>query len=203
MLCQGQGDSITVVRTTTNLKIARFAIKETTVKPDAEVTSTAQRLRFSMRNLPLLEDGATMDLLGLSPMLWAHSKVYSSGGENALHSHDIEDHVFLVLQGEAEFHFEDGSSARVRAYEGVTVPRGTRYRFKADEAHGNLVMFRVGAALVKDSSDLHPKFGIPNEAMQSRSDTQGRHAAGDAKRNGVAARPTIFKAGAYFAADND
>src|SRR5690606_21718114 len=95
------------------------------------------------------------------------------------------------------------SSARVRAYEGVTVPRGTRYRFKADEAHGNLVMFRVGAALVKDSSDLHPKFGIPNEAMQSRSDTQGRHAAGDARRNGVAARPTIFKAGAYFAADND
>ena len=40
-------------------------------------------------------------------MLWAHSKVYSKGGENALHSHDIEDHVFLVLQGEASFFFGD------------------------------------------------------------------------------------------------
>ncbi|MBO9353244.1 cupin domain-containing protein [Bordetella petrii] len=169
----------------------------------AEVPSTAARLRFSMRNLPLLEGGATMELLGLSPMLWAHSKVYSSGGENALHSHDIEDHVFLVLQGEAEFHFEDASMATVRAFEGVTVPRGIRYRFKANEAHGNLVMFRVGAAAVKDSTDLHPKFGIPNEAMQSRTDPQGRHAAGDAKKNGAAAQPTVFKPGAYFAPDSD
>jgi len=169
----------------------------------AEVPSAAARLRFSMRNLPLLDGGATMDLLGLSPMLWAHSKVYSSGGENALHSHDIEDHVFLVLQGEAIFHFGDESTTSVRAFEGVTVPRGTRYRFKANEAHGNLVMFRVGAAAVKDSTDLHPKFAIPNEALQSRSDSQGRHAAGDDKKNGTAAQPTVFKAGAFFAPDTD
>ncbi|MBV7486567.1 cupin domain-containing protein [Bordetella sp. BOR01] len=169
----------------------------------AEVPSAAARLRFSMRNLPLLEGGATMDLLGLSPMLWAHSKVYSSGGENALHSHEIEDHVFLVLQGVAIFHFEDESTTTVRAFEGVTLPRGTRYRFRADEAQGNLVMFRVGAAAVKDSTDLHPKFGIPNEAMQSRSDPQGRHAAGDASKNGVAAQPTVFKTGAFFAPDSD
>ncbi|MCD0501767.1 cupin domain-containing protein [Bordetella petrii] len=168
-----------------------------------EIPSAAARLRFSMRNLPLLEGGATMELLGLAPMLWAHSKVYSSGGENALHSHEIEDHVFLVLQGEAIFHFEDESSATVRAFEGVMVPRGTRYRFKANEEHGNLVMFRVGAAQVQDSNDLHPKFGIPNEAMQSRSDSQGRYAAGDAKKNGVAAQPTVFKAGAFFAPDAD
>lgn len=161
----------------------------------------AQQLSFSMRNLPLLEDGATMELLGLSPMLWAHSKVYSSGGENALHSHDIEDHVFLVLQGQANFHFDDQSSTVVRAFDGVIIPRGTHYRFKADEEYGNLVMFRVGAALVKDSSDLHPKFRIPQEAMQSRSDALGHYAAGDAKKNGVAARPTVFKSGAFFAPD--
>lgn len=166
-----------------------------------EPASTAERLTFSMRNLPLLEGGATMELLGLSPMLWAHSKVYSSGGENALHSHDIEDHVFLILQGEGTFYFGDGSSRIVKAYEGVTVPRGTLYRFHANESSGNLVMFRVGAAAVKDSSDLHPKFHIPNEAMKSRSDRSGQHAAGDDKKNGVAAQPTIFKAGAFFAPD--
>lgn len=168
---------------------------------DVPATTTAEKLCFSMRNLPLLEGGATMELLGLAPMLWAHSKVYSTGGENALHSHEIEDHVFLILQGEATFHFGDGSTADVRAFQGVTVPRGTRYRFHANESGGNLVMFRVGAAVVKDSSDLHPKFHIPNEALQSRSDPSGRPAPGDAKANGAAAQPTVFKAGAFFAAD--
>lgn len=165
------------------------------------MTTTAERLRFSMRNLPLLDGGATMNLLGLAPMLWAHSKVYSTGGENALHSHETEDHVFLILQGEATFHFGDGSTSDVRAFEGVTVPRGTQYRFHARESGGNLVMFRVGAAVVKDSSDLHPKFAIPREALQSRSDAQGRHAAGDAQKNGAAAQPTVFRPGAFFAAD--
>lgn len=170
--------------------------------PSEEPRQTeAQKLAFSMRNLPLLEGGATMDLLGLSPMLWAHSKVYSTGGENALHSHEIEDHVFLILQGEATFHFGDASTKDVRAFEGVIVPRGTRYRFHANESGGNLVMFRVGAAVVKDSSDLHPKFAIPIEALKSRADSQGVYAAGDAKKNGVASEPTIFKAGALFAPD--
>lgn len=168
---------------------------------NTSTATTAAELRFSLRNLPLLEGGATMELVGLTPMLWAHSKVYSSGGENALHSHDIEDHMFLVLQGEAIFYFADESTTTVRSYEGVTLPRGTKYRFKANEAHGNLVMLRVGAANVKDSSDLHPKFAIPNEALSSRSDSQGKAAPGDAAKNGTAAQPTIYKPGAFFAPD--
>ncbi|MET0541078.1 MAG: cupin domain-containing protein [Variovorax sp.] len=166
-----------------------------------ENTSIAATQVFSMRNLPLLEGGATMELLGLAPALWAHSKVYSTGGENALHSHDIEDHVFLVLQGEASFYFGDGSTSSVRAFEGVMVPRGTRYRFHANESGGNLVMFRVGGGPVKDSSDLDPRFSMPREALQSRKDPSGQYAAGDAKVNGVAAQPTVFKAGAFFAPD--
>ncbi|MCD9029728.1 cupin domain-containing protein [Luteimonas sp. BDR2-5] len=163
--------------------------------------SHAERLVFSMRKLPLLDAGATMELLGLSPLLWAHSKVYSAGGENALHSHDIEDHVFLILQGRATFCFGDGSKAEAGPFEGVMVPRGTLYRFNAHEEEGNLVMFRVGAAVVEDSSDLDPKFAIPREALKSRSDGTGRHAAGDSRKNGVAAQPTVFKAGAFFAPD--
>jgi mannose-6-phosphate isomerase-like protein (cupin superfamily) len=161
--------------------------------------SAADRLRFSLRNLPLLEGGATMELVGLAPMLWVHSKVYSAGGENALHSHEIEDHAFLVLQGRAVFHFGDGSTTDVRSFEGVIVPRGVRYRFNADEAEGNLVMFRVGAAQVQDSSDLDPRFAIPREALKSRADSQGNYAAGDAKKNGTAAQQTVFKTGSYFA----
>jgi mannose-6-phosphate isomerase-like protein (cupin superfamily) len=167
----------------------------------ADVPSTAAQLKFSMRNLPLLEGGATMELVGLAPMMWAHSKVYSAGGENALHSHDIEDHVFLILQGRATFDFGDGSSADARAFEGVMVPRGVKYRFQAHEAEGNLVMFRVGSAAIKDSSDLDPKFAIPREALKSRADPQGNYAAGDAGKNGTAAQATVFKAGAFFAPD--
>jgi mannose-6-phosphate isomerase-like protein (cupin superfamily) len=171
------------------------------VAQTATASTTADKLRFSMRNTPLLEGGATMELIGLAPMLWAHNKVYSTGGENALHSHDIEDHVFLVLQGEATFYFGDGSTTQVRQYEGVTIPRNTLYRFHANEAGGNLVLFRVGAAAIKDSSDLDPKFHIPREALNSRSDSSGQYAAGDAKKNGVASQPTVFKPGAFFAKD--
>jgi mannose-6-phosphate isomerase-like protein (cupin superfamily) len=171
------------------------------VTAPADTPSQASDLVFSMRNLPLLEGGATMELLGLAPALWAHSKVYSTGGENALHSHDIEDHVFLILQGEASFYFGDGTTASVRAFDGVMIPRGTKYRFHANEAGGNLVMFRVGGGPVKDSSDLDPRFSIPREALSSRSNKDGQYAAGDAKANGTAAQPTVFKAGAFFAPD--
>ncbi len=63
------------------------------------------------------------------------------------------------------------------------------------------MLFRVGAAVVADASDLHPKFNIPREALASRSDAQGRSAPGDAAINGAAAQPTVFKAGAFFAPD--
>lgn len=164
-------------------------------------TPIAEKLKFSMRNLPLLEGGATMELVGLTPMMWAHSKVYSAGGENALHSHEMEDHVFLVLQGRAMFYFGDGSLAEVRPFQGVMVPRGTRYRFNAQESDGNLVLFRVGAAVVKNSADLDPRFSMPREVLSSRSDSQGAYAAGDAAANGIAARPTVFKTGLFFAPD--
>lgn len=166
-----------------------------------DTKSAAETLKFSMRNLPLLDGGATMELLGLSPLLWAHSKVYSSGGENALHAHDTEDHLFFVLQGRGVFYFGDGSTTEAGQYEGVMVPRGTLYRFHAVEAEGNLVMLRVGAAVVQNSANLHPKFNIPIEALTNRSNAQGLAAPGDAKSNGTAAQPTVYRPGAFFAPD--
>lgn len=164
-----------------------------------ERATTAETVRFTMRNLPLLESGATMGCLGIAPALWAHSKVYSTGGENLLHSHDIEDHCFLVLQGEATFDFGDGSSMIVKAFEGVMLPRGTEYRFKANEAAGNLVVFRVGGGNVANSKDIEPKYGMPREALQSRKRNDGTQ--GDAGQGGAHSKPTVFKPGAFFAPD--
>jgi hypothetical protein len=42
---------------------------------------------------------------------------------------------------------------------------------------------------------------MPKEALNSRADPTGKYAAGDAKKNGAAAQPTIYRAGAFFAPD--
>src|SRR6476660_10529516 len=89
-------------------------------RPAAAVDSA---VLFSMRNLPLLEQGTTYDPLATAENLWVNLKVYASGGENALHSHGGEDHAFIVLQGQATFTFGDGRTAVVGNYEGVMIPQ--------------------------------------------------------------------------------
>src|SRR5438552_9328020 len=101
---------------------------------------------FSMRKLPLLEQGTTYDPLATAENLWVNIKVYASGGENALHSHGGEDHAFIVLQGKATFTFGDGRTAIVGQHEGVMIPRNGLYKFVADETE-NLVMLRVGGGV--------------------------------------------------------
>lgn len=93
-------------------------------------------------------------------------KAYASGGENALHSHDREDHAFLVLQGEAEF-FGDGGLhlGVVGPFKGIFIPRGTRYRFEAVSSMP-LVLFRVAAI---DEGAFHDR---------SRSGADGRPLGG-------------------------
>src|SRR5437764_1448122 len=82
---------------------------------------------FSLRNLPLLEQGTSYDSLATAENLWAAIKVYASGGENALHSHAGEDHVFIVMQGKAVFTFGDGRTSVVRQHEGVMIPKNVTY----------------------------------------------------------------------------
>ena len=108
---------------------------------------------FSLRNVPLLEQGTTYDPLATAENLWMNIKVYASGGENALHSHGAEDHAFIVLQGKATFAFGDGRTSVVGEYEGVMIPKNVQYKFEADESE-NLVLLRVGAGerKTKDST---------------------------------------------------
>src|SRR5262245_31321256 len=116
---------------------------------------------FSMRNLPLLEQGTTYDPLATAENLWTSIKVYASGGENALHSHGGEDHIFIVLQGKATFTFADGRAQIVGLNEGVMIPKNVQYKFEADERE-NLVLLRVGGGerKVKGLDHLTP-FGTP------------------------------------------
>ena len=52
---------------------------------------------------PLLADGRQDTSLFTTDLMWGHLKVYAQGGENDLHAHPLEEHVFVVLQGTATF----------------------------------------------------------------------------------------------------
>lgn len=72
-------------------------------------------------------------------------KVYVSGGENKMHCHPKEDHVFYVLRGQATFHVgTDENTSDVAANSAILLPRGTMYWF-TNTGDENLVLLRVGS----------------------------------------------------------
>jgi mannose-6-phosphate isomerase-like protein (cupin superfamily) len=162
--------------------------------------TTAETVRFSMRSEPLLASGATMRSLGTAGNLWAHLKVYSSGGENGMHCHDVEDHCFVVLQGEATFEFRDGSAFIARPFEGVMLGKGTFYRFRANPV-GNLVMIRVGGAQVTAPDDIDPKYGVPREISRQRIGVDNQYFDGASAANGAHSQSTEVLPDQFFAAD--
>ena len=148
---------------------------------------------FSMRNLPLLEQGTTYDPLATAEN-FGSDKVYASGGENALHAHGGEDHAFIVLQGKATFTFGDGRTSVVGEYEGVMIPKNAQYKFEADESE-NLVLLRVGggARKVAGLKDL-TRFGTPRTfCNRRRSPTVRSRRRG--RKNGETAKARIYAKG--------
>ncbi len=156
---------------------------------------------FSMRNLPLLEQGTSYDPLATAENLWAAVKVYASGGENALHAHGGEDHAFIVLQGKATFTFADGASKVVRMHEGVMIPKNVQYKFEADEAE-NLVLLRVGGGerTVKGLDHLTP-FGTPKDVVQQTKFGDGSVKVGTDVKNGETAKKRVYAQGKFFSPD--
>ena len=153
---------------------------------------------FSMRDLPLLEQGTTYDPLATAENLWMSMKVYASGGENALHSHGGEDHAFIIMQGKATFTFGDGRTQVVGIHEGVMIPKDVKYKFVADETE-NLVMMRVGAGVrkVKGLDNLTP-FGTPRDVVEQTSFGDGSKKIGNDPKNGETSKKRIYAKGKYF-----
>ncbi|HUY06531.1 MAG TPA: cupin domain-containing protein [Acidimicrobiales bacterium] len=116
---------------------------------------TAQR--FTLKDAPTLSAGRFDSVLAKTEGFAARVKVYAEGGENASHTHLREDHLFLILAGQATFHLgRDGEEEIVaNPYDGVFLPRGAFYRFlsSGDE---NLVMFRVGGFDSEDRMRVGP-----------------------------------------------
>lgn len=100
---------------------------------------------FSLKTL-LPTEGKFDVPLAATDRMWVVLKTYASGGENEIHAHPNEDHIFVVLQGQAEFFGPKGELKITKRNECVLLPRGTYYSFKAigDEP---LVMLRVGTVV--------------------------------------------------------
>lgn len=117
----------------------------------------------------LPRQGRTDTPMAATDRMWVVLKTYAADGENELHAHPNEDHVFLVLQGEADFHGPKGEHRRVRKYDGVLIPRGTFYWFRA-VGEEPLVMARVGA-VVNPAADALARIDQDGRPMDGYSAT--------------------------------
>ena len=73
----------------------------------------------------LVSAGHTKDLLAGTDHMTFHIHCYGpKGGENGLHAHVDEDHVFVVLQGEAQFYGRNGALPALKKNQALMLPEG-------------------------------------------------------------------------------
>jgi quercetin dioxygenase-like cupin family protein len=126
--------------------------------------------------------GHTKRLLAETGMMTMHVHCYGpKGGENGLHAHTEEDHIFVCLQGEALFRGLDGPLPALKKNQAIFLPRGCFYSF-SNETDEPCVLLRFGAG--------------PEGYASDRIDPRGRPIAGRAKQAG-ALKPVPIE-GAFF-----
>lgn len=108
----------------------------TQVDPKVEV--------FSLKT-PLVSAGLINNVVAETDLMSVWVKVYASGGENYLHTHEAEDHVFVIMQGEATFQDPDGHITVLKQHQGILLQRGAFYKFTSSSEEP-LVLLRVSAA---------------------------------------------------------
>lgn len=148
---------------------------------DTETISARQKAApdaqtFRLRT-QLLEKGRTHTILastkGERSALNVAIKSYAGGGENEFHTHALEDHTFIILQGRATFAQPDKPAQTLGRNEGILLPAGSYYKFEAvgDEP---LVILRVGnvwqplEGTIK--AQASKRLGMGGEMLQAHSD---------------------------------
>jgi mannose-6-phosphate isomerase-like protein (cupin superfamily) len=130
----------------------------------------------------LVSEGHTKDLLAETDQMTFHIHCYGpKGGENGLHAHVDEDHVFVVLQGEAQFFGMDGALPVLKKNQALMLPKGSFYSF-SNEGDEPLVMIRFGA--------------MDKKLPGGRLDPEGKPIPGRGKAHG--SKPPVFIEGKFF-----
>src|SRR5580698_2241848 len=92
----------------------------------------------------LASAGHTKDLLAQTDLMTMHIHCYApKGGENGLHAHTEEDHVFVCLQGQALFRGLDGVLPPLRKHQAIFLPKGCFYSF-SNETSEPCILVRFG-----------------------------------------------------------
>ena len=131
----------------------------------------------------LVKEGHTRFMLAETDLMTLRIHCYAPGiGENALHAHTKEDHIFVVLQGTAQFITGRNGKTVISAGKNnvVVLPAGCYYQFCNSE-QTPLVMARIGAGSDKADQRLNPD----GSAIPGRTQEQG------------AAKPLLME-GAFF-----
>ena len=103
----------------------------------------------------LVSQGHTRHLLAETDLMTLRIHCYSPGiGENALHSHTKEDHIFVVLEGTAQFNTGRDGKTVVKAskHQAIVLPAGCYYQF-CNSGDTPLVMARIGAVRTSRTCD--------------------------------------------------
>jgi oxalate decarboxylase/phosphoglucose isomerase-like protein (cupin superfamily) len=104
----------------------------------------------------LVSQGHTRKLLAETDLTTLRIHCYAPGiGENALHAHMNEDHIFLVLDGTALFLGPEGEMARLDKHQAIVLPKRCFYQF-SNCGQEPLVMARFGANKEKDDWRISP-----------------------------------------------
>ena len=112
--------------------------------------------------------GRTNTVLGATKHLSVVLKTYASGGENELHAHTNEEHLFLIMQGAATFVGPKGERRDVAKNDCILLPVGSYYCFTAKEGEP-LVLLRVGAPVDPDG-DVSARIDIEGEPVDGHSE---------------------------------
>lgn len=106
--------------------------------------STMDHTCFFKLRQRLVKQGRADTYLAATDKMRVSIKVYAASGENALHAHPYEDHMFMILQGRAKFLNDKNETVILGKHQGALIPRGVLYSFIA-EGDEPLVMLRVGS----------------------------------------------------------
>lgn len=139
---------------------------------------------FSLKT-PMVSSGMVDNFVSETDLMKVSIKIYAEGGENFLHTHELEDHFFIVLDGQASFHDPSGKVTTLGKHQGIMLPRGCYYMFQASGG-SPLVLLRVAATSVqpwvKDSRKWWPGVtDVRNPARGKENQIPGKFFAPDSE----------------------
>jgi mannose-6-phosphate isomerase-like protein (cupin superfamily) len=156
------------------------ALEQTTSFKQAKVAG--DKAHFFTLRTQLLDQGRSDTEVARTDNMWARIKVYASGGENGLHCHPVEDHMFVVMDGSARFYDAEGGHRDIARHEGIMLPARVYYWFEATSKEP-LVLMRIGCRTGAGSS-------------QGRLNSKGEPMAGNSEENKTV--PRVYRPGAFF-----